>query len=276
MCDDECVKFLQWALPQLHMQWPGFRKVRAQVCKRIARRIKHLQLADITEYRGFVHKHAQEWDVLDSLCQVTISRFYRDKLMFAFLAREVLPSLAQQALAQGRDYLNVWSVGCGSGEEPYSMVLLWQLQLQVQFTGMHMRITATDANPELLQRVTEACYPYASIKNLPQEWRNAAFSIHADQYCLKPDYRHKLRLLQQDVREAMPEETFDLVLCRNLVFTYYDDDLQRTILQRLQALLRPGAALVIGIHEHLPAGTSGFTEWSGKMRIYRKSISASE
>jgi chemotaxis protein methyltransferase CheR len=65
-------------------------------------------------------------------------------------------------------------------------------------------------------------------------------------------------------------ETFDLVLCRNLVFTYFDEGLQRRILDRMQAVLRPGGALVIGIHEHLPEGVSEFTEWSAKLEIYRK------
>jgi len=270
MLDDECIQFLQWSLPQLHMRWSGFRKVRAQVCKRIARRIEQLGLAGIADYRSFLGEHVDEWRVLDSLCQVTISRFYRDKLMFTFLAREVLPALAQQVLAQERETVKVWSAGCGSGEEPYSIALLWQLQLQARFPGLHLHIIATDTNPELLQRVTKACYPYGSIKNLPEDWRDAVFSKQAGQYCLKSDYQHNLQIMQQDVRATVPSETFDLVLCRNLVFTYYDDDLQRSILERMQGVLRPGGALVIGIHEHLPTEVSGFTEWSTKMRIYRK------
>lgn len=270
MHDDECVQFLQWSLPQLHMRWLGFRKVRAQVCKRIARRIKQLQLAGITEYRMFLHENVDEWHVLDGLCQVTISRFYRDKLMFALLGKEVLPMLAQQAQAQGRDSIKVWSVGCASGEEPYSLALVWQFQLRAQFPAMHVHITATDTNRLLLQRAIMACYPYASIKNLPTEWRNDAFSRQAEQYCLKPEYRHGIEIMQQDVRETIPAQTFDLVLCRNLVFTYYDAELQQTILHGLHGTLRAGGVLVIGIHESLPIGTVGFTEWSGKMRIYRR------
>ncbi|MDH3859210.1 MAG: methyltransferase domain-containing protein, partial [Gammaproteobacteria bacterium] len=67
-----------------------------------------------------------------------------------------------------------------------------------------------------------------------------------------------------------PTETFDLVLCRNLVFTYFDEDLQRNILDRMLGVLKPDGALVIGIHERLPEGVGGFNEWSAKLRIYRK------
>lgn len=82
MQDDECIQFLRWALPQLRMRWQGFRKVRGQVCKRINRRMTQLGIDSVTDYRDYLGDQAHEWRVLDSLCQVTISRFYRDKLMY--------------------------------------------------------------------------------------------------------------------------------------------------------------------------------------------------
>lgn len=271
MRDDECVQFLQWALPQLRMRWPGFRKVRGQVCKRITRRLTQLGLDAVTDYRDYLGGHADEWCVLDKLCQVTISRFYRDKLMYRFLARKVLPNLAQQVLDQGGDCLRVWSVGCGSGEEPYTIALIWQLQMQSQFPRpVLLRLLATDTNPVMRQRVADASYTYSSVKNLPAKWRDTAFTQDAERYCLKPEYKNDIQFMQADVRTAIPMETFDLVLCRNLVFTYFDEGLQRRILDRMQAVLRPGGALVIGIHEHLPEGVSEFTEWSAKLEIYRK------
>jgi len=275
MRDDECVLFLQWALPQLRMRWPGFRKVRGQVCKRVTRRMTQLGIDTVTDYRDYLGRHAVEWCVLDNLCQVTISRFYRDKLMYRFLAREVLPDLGQQVLNRGEDCLRVWSVGCGSGEEPYTIALIWQLQMQSQFPGLSLRLVATDANPAMRQRVADACYAYSSVKNLPADWCDMAFTQDAERYCLKPEYRNDIQFMQQDVREAMPTEIFDLVLCRNLVFTYFEEDLQRRTLDRMQDVLRPDNALVIGIHEHLPEGVEGFTEWSAKLGIYRKTNAGS-
>ncbi len=75
--------------------------------------------------------------------------------------------------------------------------------------------------------------------------------------------------MQEDLREKVPSAMFDLVLCRNLVFTYFDDDLQRDILESMQAVLKPGGALVIGIHESLPAGAGRLDEWSSGFRIFR-------
>jgi chemotaxis protein methyltransferase CheR len=85
MQDAECVALLRWALPRLGLRWPGFRKVRRQVCKRITRRIRELGLADVTTYRERLESVPEEWPELDALCRITISRFYRDRAVFDHL-----------------------------------------------------------------------------------------------------------------------------------------------------------------------------------------------
>ena len=82
MDDGQYVEFLQWALPRLHMRWPGFRKVRRQVRKRIRKRITALHLGGLDEYRNYLNRNSAEWSVLDSFCRITISRFYRDRVVF--------------------------------------------------------------------------------------------------------------------------------------------------------------------------------------------------
>ena len=230
-----------------------------------------LSIDEISDYRDYLEEHKDEWCILDKLCQVTISRFYRDQLLYRFLAGEVLPDLARLALRQGDDCLWVWSVGCGSGEEPFTISLIWRLQIQSQFPDLSLRVLATDANPVMRQRVTDACYAYSSVKDVPADWRDTAFDLNARRYYLKPEFREGIEFMQQDVRQVNPAETFDLVLCRNLVFTYFEEGLQRSTLNRMQAALKPGGALVIGIHERLPDGVVGFSEWSAKLRVYRKS-----
>jgi len=270
MRDEECVQFLQWALPRMHMRWAGFRKVRAQVCNRINRRLKQLGIEEINDYRQYLEKHVEEWKTLDVLSRVIISRFYRDKLMFAFLEQEVLPKSAQQVIARGDQCLKVWCIGFGTGEEPYTIMLIWRLQLQPRFPDLKLQILATDANPEMRRRAKEACYSYGSIKNLPEHWRQKAFVEKEKQFCLKAEYKQNIQFKDQDVREDIPKEEFDLVLCRNLVFTYFEEDQQREILERIKKLLQTEAALVVGIHEHLPEDSVGFEVWSDRLKVYKK------
>lgn len=272
MKDSECVQFLQWALPRLHMRWPGFRKVRSQVCKRITRRMHQLDIDRVADYRAYLEEHLQEWEVLDVLSRVTISRFYRDKAMFAFLESDVLPVLAQQATDRRQESLRVWSAGSSSGEEPYTIALVWILRLQSKFPRLRLEIIATDVDPNMNRRARSACYLYSSVKNLPADWREQAFVKQDELFCLKPEYRRDVRFVEQDVRVEMPSGQFDLVLCRNLVFTYFEEAQQRQILDRMLDGIQPRGALVIGIHEELPEDTNGFCLWSDRLRVFRKDV----
>lgn len=273
MQDQQCVQFLQWALPHLQMQWKGFRKVHAQVCKRIQRRIKQLDVDGFAGYRSYLEKQDDEWQTLDVLCRVTISRFYRDKLMFAYLEHEVLPELAQRVITRGDDCLRVWSVGTGSGEEPYTIAIIWKLVLQQRFPDLRLQIIATDIDPNMLERARTACYDYASVKNLPESWREQVFSRQDERYCLKHVYQDDVQFVEHDVREAFTGEvfkkTFDLVLCRNLVFTYFDEPLQFQTLERLLPVITKGGALVLGIHEQIPKNVLAVEVWSERLHIFK-------
>jgi chemotaxis protein methyltransferase CheR len=270
MIDTECVGFLQWALPQLHMRWPGFRKVRKQVCKRLGRHLKELGLPDTDAYRQYLAQHPEEWQTLDRLCQVVVTRFYRDKRVFETLAEKVLPELATTALVAGDKSLYCWSIGSASGEEPYTLAIVWRHMLAARFSELSLSILATERDPRLLARSEQACYPGGTIKNLPEGLRDAAFSETSDQYCLKPVYRAMVEFRQQDIRTATPEGRFHLILCRNLVFTYFDEAQQEEILAQLQAKLLPGGWLVVGVRETLPAGAGGLARVSERLGLYRK------
>src|SRR5215510_13000639 len=113
MPDPDCVAFLQWALPRMNLRWKGFRRVRRHLCRDLAHRTAALGLPTLAAYRAHLEQHPDEWRVLDAMCTVTISRFYRDAGMFDRLRRETLPELARKA----DDELRVWSAGCASGEE---------------------------------------------------------------------------------------------------------------------------------------------------------------
>ncbi len=260
--------FLQWVLPQLHMSWPGFRRVHGQVCKHLEQRCKQLGLPDIVTYQNYLQQQPQEWQVLDSLCRITVTRFYRDKAVFAFLAREVLPTLIHQAQTRGAQHLRLWSAGCAGGEEPYSLALVYQLGLEIK-PGIGLHILATDADAHMINRAREACYPFSSVKNLPQTWLASAFVQREELYCLKTEYCDPVELLIHDIRSETPNGPFDLILCRNLTFTYFEQTVQTEILARLRKALQPGGVLVIGVHESLPT-VEGLTVWSERLGIYRR------
>jgi chemotaxis protein methyltransferase CheR len=251
MNDAECVDFLQWALPRLGLRWQGFRKVRRQVCRRVSRRIGELGLSDGAAYRAYLEGNEQEWDVLAGLCRVTISSFWRDRAVFEGLRDKVLPELGPT--------LSAWSAGCASGEEPYSLVLA------AAEANVEIHVIATDVDPVLLERARRACYGESSLRNLPPNLRARAFENGS----LLPEYRGRVDFLRGDVRERAPGGPFDVALCRNLVFTYFADQLQREIGGHLARSLRAGGALVVGAHEALPEGLNELEPWPAARGVYR-------
>lgn len=267
--DTEGVEFLQWCLPRLNLRWPGFRKVRRQVYKRIHGRLRDLGLPSTVAYREYLESHPAEWSILDASCWISISRFYRDLSVFEHLERDLFPELAAAAGRRGESELRCWSAGCCGGEEPYSVAIAWHRSMARHAAPMRLKIIATDIDPHAIQRAQRGCYRAGSLKQMPAEWRHKAFIPHGEEFCLEEEFRQLVTFAVQDIRERMPEGEFHLILCRNLVFTYFDDRLQREITQRLIDKLIPGGRLIIGKLESLPEGPWPIEPWSELPGIYR-------
>jgi chemotaxis protein methyltransferase CheR len=221
-------------------------------------------------YREYLATHPDEWRRIDECCRITISRFYRDRDVFDTLARSVMPALAAAGIAAGRPSLRAWSAGCASGEEPYSLAIVWQVAVAPRFPRLELEIIATDADRVLLERAGRATYGAGSLRDLPAAWKSLAFEASGSLMALKPAFRRGVRFWRQDMRKEAPDGLFDLVLCRNLAFTYFDRAGQEDALRRLLAALSPGGALVIGRSERLPDDGWPLAPWQPELGIFRR------
>ena len=258
MSDAACVAFLQWALPRIGLRWAGFRRVRGQVCKRVKRRLKELELGGFADYRLCLEQDPLEWQRLDELCRVTISRFSRDWGVFERLRAGVLPELAQRAETEGRSSLRCWSAGCASGEEVYTLRIIWDLTAASHFPSLDIAIIGTDTDEVMLSRARAGLYRTSSLRELPAAFISQAFERRCELWTVREHHRRGVTFLKQDLRHQAPAGPFDLVLCRNLPFTYFAADLQRSVLARIKAALTPGGYLIIGAREKLPDKTTAF------------------
>jgi chemotaxis protein methyltransferase CheR len=239
--------------------------VRRQVCRRVRRRVGELGLSDLAAYRAYLETHPDEWEHLEALTPITISRFYRDAAVFGALEREVLP-----ALAAGRSRLRAWSAGCASGEEPYTLALLWRHALAPRLGGVALDILGTDVDPTMLRRAADARYQPSSLKELPEPWLSAGFEHQGGDYVVRPEQRARVAFAPHDLRDPAPDGPFDLVLCRNVAFTYLATEGQQHVLRHIAAALRPGGALVLGLHESRPEPSSDFEPWPRARAVFRR------
>lgn len=270
MRDEDCVEFLQRWLPRLQLRWSGYRKVRRTVCKRLRRRLRQLGLDELRAYAILLEQDPLEREKLDAFCRIPISRFFRDRRVFEFLGRRSLPDLARKAQARGDRIVRCWSAGCASGEEPYSLRITWAEAVEPTFPDVGIRVLATDIEPAMLRRAESACYGKGSLRDLPPQWLDRGFVRSGDFYCLRRERRQGVVFQLQDIRREMLDDPFDMILCRNLAFTYFGTHLQRDVLARLETHLPGGGFLVIGSHERLPSNGGAFTPIEEGLPIFRK------
>ncbi|NUO47303.1 MAG: methyltransferase domain-containing protein [Polyangiaceae bacterium] len=262
----EARAFLEWALPRLRLRWEGFEGVHGQVRKRIVRRARELGLEDFEAYRAFLEESADEWKVLDSLCHVTISRFYRERAVFDLLRDDVFPARESAALARDDDAVRVLCLGAAGGEEPYSLRIAWDQRTPPP--RIDLSIVAIEADHPQLERARVGRYPASAISELPESIANEAFERDGAEVMLRESARRGVEIREGDVRDAWPEGRFDVITCRNLVFTYFEEALQNETLARIERALVPRGVLVIGRQERLPT-TDKFIELAPGSNVWR-------
>ncbi len=246
---------------------PGLRYV--YVGRRIRQRMEALDIETASGYRSRLAADAGERDALDGMCRITISRFLRDRAVWEHLRDVVLPRAARLAVIGGLQELRCWSAGCASGQEPYGIALLFLLAVAPAFPGLRLRVLATDVDDAVLERARRGCFAAGAVRALPADWLARAFESRGGELCLRPEFREAVELRREDLRRAMPDGPFQLVLCRNLAFTYFADELQRRVLDGIAARLEPEGFLVVGAHESLPEGSS-FAPAAGRLPIYAR------
>jgi chemotaxis methyl-accepting protein methylase len=199
---------------------------------------------------------------------VTVSRFLRDRQRWLPLARQVIPELIHEH-PPGRP-VRAWSVGCCNGEEPYSLALVWLEHIQTRWPETGIEIVATDIDEAALERAHRGIYAAGSLRELGPELRARWFARRGDVWRIDDRVRRLVAFERRNLMTDPPPSDVDLVLCRYLVFTYYEGERRRRAVGRLSRALRPGGALMIGAKEHLDADALElFDPWPGVEGVYR-------
>lgn len=215
------------------------------VARRTVNRMISVGAETYADYLQFLREREGEAARLLEHVTIKVSRFYRHAPTFDMLRREVLPELARQA--EGRP-LRVWSVGCGCGEEPYTLAMLFAE------AGVSGTIEATDIDPAALQRAARGYYPDAALIELPKDLRERYVTRSDGFYEVSPALREHVRFSRHDVLSSQPPPgtgEFDLVCFRN-VLIYLGHEVQELALHSVQRAVRHEGYLCLGEAEWLP------------------------
>lgn len=239
------------------------------VYSRLAKRLRALGLESFRDYCALVGsgEGAEERRRMIAALTTNVTRFFREPHHFDHLRRKVVEPLAA-AIRQGHR-LRIWSAGCSSGQEPYSIALTL-LALMPDARSYDMRILATDINPHVLDTARRAVYPAEEVAAVPAELRRSWLEP-AGEGAMRLDEaaRGLVSFRPLNLIAGWPMKgPFDAVFCRNVVI-YFDEATQARLLGRIAGLLRPGGYLYLGHSERLVGPAEALFRLDGTT-TYRK------
>lgn len=242
---------------------------RATVLRRIERRLHVTGQADLAAYLHYLEQHPAESRALLADMLIGVTNFFRDREAFEALERHVLPQLAcERDPAEGADEIRVWSAGCSTGEEAYSLAILVCEQLALEQRSCKVQVFATDLDERAIGIARSGSYPEAIVTDVPPS-RLRQFFIKEDQhYRVRKEVREKVLFARHNLLSDPPFSQIDLIVCRNLLI-YLDREVQRDILQMFHFALRPGGYLFLGSSESADVANELFAPVDKRNRIFR-------
>jgi two-component system CheB/CheR fusion protein len=198
------------------------------ILRRISRRMAVAHVASLRDYSDYLRAHPEEITELVKAFLIQVTGFFRDPEAFDFLKQTVLPELIDKAKGNGR-IVRVWSAGCATGEEAYSMSLLIADALGPSLPEWSVKIFATDLAADAIEFARRGLYPETVLGDLPDDYRQRYFERVDHGYRISKMLRETVIFGEQDISRGVPFPRIDLVVCRNLLI-YLKPELQETVL----------------------------------------------
>ena len=247
---------------------------RTTLRRRIRKRMGSVNIDTYDDYLDYLEVHPNEFDALFNTVLINVTSFFRDAEAWAYLADEVIPGLLESA---GDAPIRVWSAGCATGEEPYTLVMLFAEALGTEGCRQRVKIYATDADEEELVKARVGRYSRERVKNVPEPFLTRYFEPDAGGYVFRNDLRRSVIFGRHDLVQDAPISRLDLLVCRNTLM-YFNREVQSRLMARFHFALKDsprgnlkgGGALFLGKAEMLTSHDALFTPLSLRHRVFAK------
>ena len=241
---------------------------RPTVMRRLQRRMVATANPRLRDYVRFVQKHPDEYQRLSSAFLIKVTQFFRDPDLYEYLRETLVPQLIEEARGHDRE-LRIWSAGCATGEEAYSLAILVADALGNELPSFTVRIFATDLDEEAIAFARRGRYPASAMSAVHPDLLSRWFQRDGDQYEVNKEVRTLVVFGQHDLGQRAPFPRIDLTLCRN-VLIYFTLELQKRALQLFAFSLRDGGYLVLGKAESSTPYAEHFILEQPRLKVYRR------
>ncbi len=241
---------------------------RSSLIRRVQRRMQMVHVASFAEYLDYLEVRPEEFRSLFNIILINVTGFFRDPTAWEYVGEEIIPRIASSRRAG--DTIRVWSAGCASGEEAYSLVMLFAEALGLDQFKQRVKIYATDVDDEALSQGRQATYRAKDVLGaIPEPLLQKYFERQGDRYIFNKDLRRSVIFGRHDLIQDAPISRVNLLVCRNCLM-YFNVEAQGRVLERFHFALDEQGFVFLGKAEMLFSRYDMFRPVELKRRIFSK------
>jgi chemotaxis protein methyltransferase CheR len=244
--------------------------------RRIAVRMNAKKVPTYFDYMHLLSSDPDEYDELIKDLTINVTQFFRDPEVFHLLEEEFLPLIIYHKVKSRKRAIRIWSAGCASGEEPYSLAIIMHDLLGAEIDNFIITIMGTDIDEGSLKAAKIGEYLPRQIENVRLGYLNSYFQFDGEMYHLSDEIREMVRFKKLDLFSEVRGGSFDLILCRNVII-YFTKDMQKKLLDNFYNSLNWDGYLVLGKTETLIGSPQHkYDTINARERIYQKNKTKNE
>lgn len=252
------------------LDFAGYR--RASLARRVEKRLKTIGMNDVSEYHEFLKSCPEERANLIDAILIKVTRFFRDESSWTFLAETVVPDILRRKRAP--ELIRVWCAGCASGEEAFTLAMLFAEAIGIDAFKERVVIHGTDLDENALTFGRHARYTTQQLEQVPAALRQKYFRpLNGELALVREELRRRVRFHRHDIITDAPVVHVDLLSCRNTLM-YLNKPTQLRVLERFHRSLNDGGILFLGRAETLLIDDKTFRPVDLKRRISTKVTAA--
>lgn len=238
--------------------------------RRFGVRMRACRVLQYSDYAGYLDHHPEEYNKLFDNITINVTQFFRDLSVYTFFQEKAIPALFEEKKRTHNPLVRVWSCGCSSGEEPYSIAICLMNYLRTVREKYTISIFGTDIDDASLNKARIGLYARSSLENVSSGLLEKYFTVENDKYKVREEARLLTKFMKHDFIREEPLRNLDIIFCRN-VMIYLTREMQTRLLVSFYKSINQKGFLVLGKVESLLSVNEGlFERFNVTERIYQK------
>lgn len=237
--------------------------------RRLQKRMRYLDIESYEMYSRFLSRHPDEYVPLLDTLTINVTNFFRDSDLYEAFQHRVLPAVLHHKKDRGQSMIRIWSAGCATGQEPYSIAMILREVLGFRIQKFIVSILATDIDPQALETAKKGEYDRGLISHVPEAYIDKYFSDNGT-YVAGDLLKSLIKFKRVDLFADIVAQHIDVIFCRN-VLIYFSRKQQDELFGQFHKALGNGGFLIIGKTETLsPRWYDKFSAFAARERVFRK------